>query len=256
MSLSSAEKSTPVNNLSNRLSKRHVTYVESDMIVLRTTTNKRIIIFTRYPEAGTAKTRLIQTLGPDGAAKLQQRMTKIAINVCNRFFEGNSGSHVEIRYQGGSVALMTESFGKGNYRPQFHGNLGQRMLMAFEDAFYEKAEAVVLIGSDCPEITTELLAAAFDILTSHDLVLGPARDGGYYLIGMRRLIPELFPDAMPWGTSDVMETTLGKASESGVSVSLLPVLDDIDRPEDIAGFHNNPLLEGIPLSLICDYSKT
>ncbi len=118
------------------------------------------------------------------------------------------------------------------YQPQSEGDLGQRMLSAFVASLSQGRRRVVLIGSDCPEITAPILSSAFALLTDHDLVLGPARDGGYYLIGLTAPYPELFQD-MPWGTAAVLTKTQTKAARLGLKTALLEPLTDIDRPEDL-----------------------
>ncbi len=94
---------------------------------------------------------------------------------------------------------------------------------------------MVLIGSDCPEITAQILSSAFSQLTDYDLVLGPARDGGYYLIGLTAPYPELFQD-LPWGTAAVLANTQTRAAQLGLKTALLEPLTDIDRPEDLPGW--------------------
>jgi rSAM/selenodomain-associated transferase 2 len=107
------------------------------------------------------------------------------------------------------------------------------MARAVQDAFQGGARRVVVVGTDCPEITADVVADAFDRLASCDLVLGPASDGGYYLIGLQGEIPTLF-SSMPWGSERVLRESLRRAEESALSVSLLKTLADIDHPEDLA----------------------
>jgi len=119
------------------------------------------------------------------------------------------------------------------FRPQGAGDLGERMARAFRGAFECDAARVVLVGTDCPGLTEGLLGDAFESLRHTDLVLGPARDGGYYLIGLRKTTPGLFT-GVPWGTEKVLERTKEIADGLGLSVRLLDLLDDVDRPEDLA----------------------
>ncbi len=111
------------------------------------------------------------------------------------------------------------------------------MADAFTTAFSEEIGRMVVIGTDCPDITGGILGAAFDALRRNDLVLGPATDGGYYLIGIRRTagakaVPDVFRD-IDWGTDGVFEATLAKVEKLALSCVLLAVLDDVDRPEDL-----------------------
>ncbi|MHC4592832.1 MAG: TIGR04283 family arsenosugar biosynthesis glycosyltransferase [Planctomycetota bacterium] len=193
---------------------------------------ERLIVFTRYPEPGATKTRLIPLLGPEGAAHLQRRMTAQAV-ATGRELAQHQPVAIEVRFEGGDRSLMKEWLGPAlAYRPQGAGNLGERMSRAFEEALRDGAERVVIAGSDCPGLTARLLAQAFDELRSKDLVLGPARDGGYYLIGLSRVVPELLTD-MPWGTGEVLERTLRVAEELALPTAQLTPLNDVDRPEDI-----------------------
>jgi rSAM/selenodomain-associated transferase 1 len=93
--------------------------------------------------------------------------------------------------------------------------------------------SVVLIGIDCPDLNAKLMSEAFQALNHHDLVLGPARDGGYYLIGLNKLIPELFRD-INWSTEVVLQQTKNIAHKLDLAVAYLPTLSDIDRPEDLS----------------------
>ena len=191
-----------------------------------------LIIFTRYPEPGKTKTRLIPSLGPDGAAGLQRRMTEHTLTRVRELQRYRPVS-VEVRYEGGNKHLMEQWLGADiPFRPQGNGDLGQRMARAFHEAFQAGMDRVVLVGTDIPHITPRILHGAFESLRSTDLVLGPVRDGGYYLIGMRQARPQLFVD-LPWGTEKVMERTRRIANNLGLSVVLLEALDDVDRPEDL-----------------------
>jgi rSAM/selenodomain-associated transferase 1 len=107
------------------------------------------------------------------------------------------------------------------------------MQTAFAQAFLQGASQVAIIGTDCPHLSADLLQRAFTQLQSHDLVLGAAADGGYYLISLHRPIPELF-DQIPWSTHLVLAATLRIARSLNLAVHLLPCLSDIDRPEDLA----------------------
>ena len=117
-------------------------------------------------------------------------------------------------------------------REQSGGHLGERLEHAFDDLLAAAADRAVIFGADCPALDPAVLDQAFDALESHDVALGPARDGGYYLIGLRRRAPELFRD-IEWGTSRVFELTRARASRAALTVAALPALDDLDTPEDL-----------------------
>ncbi|GAF72568.1 unnamed protein product, partial [marine sediment metagenome] len=173
--------------------------------------SQRLIIFTRYPEPGTTKKRLVPALGADGAARLQREMTAHTLQWA-RAWRSRHGGGVEVHFAGGQRRLMQSRFGADMpCRPQADGDLGQRMAEAFRTALQSGGRQVVLVGSDCPQLTVELVRTAFQRLRDHDVVLGPATDGGYYLIGLRREAPELFAE-MPWGTGNVLRKTLQRAA--------------------------------------------
>jgi hypothetical protein len=128
--------------------------------------------------------------------------------------------------------------------PQQGKDLGERMASAFQAAWTQGVQRAVLIGSDCPGLTPALIVQALAELDRHDLVLGPASDGGYYLIGLRRgVTPEaltsLFRD-VPWGDATVCRVTLARAAAAKLTITTLQELNDIDRPEDLHHLHYHP----------------
>jgi uncharacterized protein len=204
---------------------------------------ERVIVFTRYPEPGKTKTRLIPRLGPDGAAGLQRYMTEHVIEQALALKKGRPIS-IEVRYDGGNRLLMSRWLGRDVlYREQRGQDLGDRMLIAFQDAFAHGMERVLLFGTDCPNITSTILEKGFHELVLSDLVLGPAADGGYYLIGMKRPYPLLFA-GIPWGTNSVLEKTIEKARTLKLSVALVDTLEDVDRPEDFHLLPKERLISG------------
>jgi len=198
---------------------------------------KRLIIFTRYPEPGTTKTRLIPLLGAEGAADLQRKMTEHTVAQVRRLSASRELS-AEIRYEGGNESLMKNWIGPDfDYRPQGRGDLGLRMKRSFEDAFRSGTDAAVIIGTDIPDITDGIIQKAFNALKQKNMVLGPAKDSGYYLIGLQKdtlsqAISNLFID-INWGANDVLDNTIKIAKHSRLSFTLLEVLEDIDHPEDL-----------------------
>ncbi len=193
---------------------------------------QHLIIFTRAPEPGRAKTRLIPALGADRAADLHRQMTLHTLAMADRFRTLGDVS-VEIRSAGGSIADLSTEFGRDRlYLRQNRGDLGARLHGALADVFSRGASSVVVIGSDCPALEPESLASAFAALRERDLVLGPARDGGYYLVGLRRPCAPLFR-GVDWGTGQVVEQTIGRARQLGLEPVLLPMLDDVDEPADL-----------------------
>jgi uncharacterized protein len=192
----------------------------------------RLIIFTRCPEPGRSKTRLIPALGPDGAADLQRRMTEHAL-VWARSEGKATPLSLEVRFEGATEEAMRKWLGPDMFfSPQGAGDIGQRMELAFDEAFRNGMERVMIAGTDIPGLSEGLAAKALGALRNSDVVLGPARDGGYYLIGLKRPAPRLFRD-IPWGTEGVLQKTLRAAADLHLSTFLLEPLEDVDRPEDL-----------------------
>jgi len=197
--------------------------------------NEQLIVLTRYPTPGKTKTRLIPALGEQGAADLHAAMVEHTLRWARRLRDRRPSATVQVRCDGGDSDQLRTWLGDDlDVQPQGDGDLGQRMARAADDAFAEGTSAVVMIGTDCPDLTETLATQAFDALgDNRSLVLGPANDGGYYLIGLRRMVPELFAD-IAWGTDKVLNQTLAIAAQRNLSVTLLTTLNDVDRPEDLA----------------------
>lgn len=194
---------------------------------------KCLIIFTRYPEPGKTKTRLIPVLGAEGAANLHRQLTETVITQVQELQD----VLIEVHFTGGNQQLMQTWLGENiTYRQQSQGDLGSRIATAFQTAFNQGIEKVVIIGSDCPTLNSQIIAEAFAAVSQYELVLGPATDGGYYLIGLKRLIPELFT-GINWGTSEVLQKTVKIAENLKLAFTYLPTLSDIDRPEDLGSLN-------------------
>jgi uncharacterized protein len=191
-----------------------------------------LIIFSRYPEPGKTKTRMIPALGALGAAELQQKMTEHTLKTAIAL-KLSRNLAIEVHFAGGNIQSMTEWLGEDfDYIPQVLGDLGHKMHSSFERAFALGNQRVVIIGTDCPDIEQTILTQAFDSLERHDLVLGVAEDGGYYLIGLNQPIAELFQNII-WGTEQVLNQTKNIAQQLKLNVHYLPTLADVDRPKDL-----------------------
>jgi rSAM/selenodomain-associated transferase 1 len=217
-----------------------------------------LILFARYPEPGTAKTRLIPALGAEGAAALYREMTEHTLNQVQQWVdlpsEGqmkSANSQVEVRFTGGTQAMMQDWLGPNwTYVAQGTGDLGDRLMRSLQAACEIGATRIVIIGTDCPELDADLLHQAFALLTQHDLVLGPALDGGYYLIGVRQFWPELFQH-IAWSTAAVLQQTLAIGQQLGLQIALLPQRSDVDYPDDLAIWQRvkeSTLGQGVPES--------
>lgn len=189
-----------------------------------------ILVFARAPVAGRTKTRLIPALGAAGAARLHHALVRHAL----RAAAGAGADRVELwtADAGGSDGLATLAAESGaRLRRQSGADLGARMAHALAAAVADGGPAIV-IGSDCPALDAVTLRQAHAALAGYDAVLGPARDGGYVLLGLHRVEPVLFTD-MPWGTDGVLECTRARLAALGWSWLELEVRDDVDRPEDL-----------------------
>lgn len=186
-----------------------------------------VAVFARYPEPGKVKTRLAAALGPEGACRLYVRMVRALL-------EEHRGREYDL------VVYVTPSEKVDAFSREFSvpavaqsgGDLGGRMADCFR-ALLECHERVVITGSDIPGLTANRISEAFAATDNADVVLGPSPDGGYYLIGSRRL-PEVFAD-IPWSTGEVLSRTLDRLRSQGRSWHLLPPERDIDEPSDLAG---------------------
>ncbi|MCA9009385.1 MAG: TIGR04283 family arsenosugar biosynthesis glycosyltransferase [Planctomycetaceae bacterium] len=196
------------------------------------TVERRVIVMARCPEAGKAKTRLIPALGPDGAARLHASLVRHTLSIV-RQFAAESGGEIDVRFAGGNADDMRRLFGSDlRYTVQRGESLGDRMSLAAGEAFSDGCRQIVLIGTDCPQLRVHHLQQAFSSLSESEIAIGPALDGGYYLLGMREHLPELF-DNMHWGCESVLQETLQRVKRMSKSKELLPPLSDVDFPEDL-----------------------
>src|ERR1051326_699546 len=194
--------------------------------------NERLILFTRFPVAGRAQTRLIARLRAEGAAQLQREMTEHTLARIWPLIERRKVK-LEVRFEDGSREDMRRWLGNGlDYLPQGNGDLGERMARASAEAFEEGAQGVIIIGADCPELDAALIERALELLRTHRLVFGPAKDGGYYLVALSTATPKIF-EGVPWSTKSVLETSIARGRQLGVEAPLLPELSDVDESEDL-----------------------
>jgi len=195
--------------------------------------NEAIIVFQKNPQPGKVKTRLAAGVGEEAAFKIYLLLLELT------FKELSTTESEVIVYYSDFLPNPNSSTNKLE-RVQRGQDLGERMKNAFEEIFSLGYKKVIIIGTDCPELTTPHLEKAFQDLNKFDVVIGPAADGGYYLLGMRTYYANLFHQ-IEWSTSGVLSQTLQKASDYGLSVSFLPLLHDIDDKEDWIRFVNeNP----------------
>lgn len=188
-----------------------------------------VLVFVRAPEPGRVKTRLAAAIGPDPALRVYRRLAEHTIREALA-----SGSEVRVHYtpEGSGDAVRAWLGGGPVYLSQSEGDLGERMRAAFARAFGDGRQRVVIIGSDLPEMREELLRRAFALLDAHEAVLGPARDGGYYLLGLKGL-PEGIFDGIAWSTPSVLAATQERLRAAGIAPAMLETLSDVDEAEDL-----------------------
>lgn len=186
-----------------------------------------LIIFVRNLEKGKVKKRLAQSIGDDKSLEVYKYLleyTKDLTISCkyNLFVFYSDYIHVNDVFDDN---IFSKHLQEGN-------DLGERMLNAFKKIFDLGLKNICIIGSDCYELQTEILQQAFDKLHETDIVLGPSKDGGYYLLGMNKLYPDLFIN-QNWGTSTVLGKTLETIKTLGLNVTQLKELNDIDTIDDL-----------------------
>jgi uncharacterized protein len=193
---------------------------------------RAVLVFVRAPEPGTVKTRLAAAIGAEAALRVYRRLAEHTL----REAAALAGEGVQVRVHhtpAGACDAVRAWLGAGPvYLPQAEGDLGVRMEDAFARAFAEGAERVVIVGSDLPDVSAGLLRRAFGLLDAHPAVLGPARDGGYYLLGLTRPVDGIFR-GIEWSTPDVLAATLARFRAAGVEPVMLEELADVDEVQDL-----------------------
>lgn len=195
-----------------------------------------LIIFQKNPVLGKVKTRLAKDIGQEAALEIYQKLIQMT-------FEQALGCGGEIWVFYSDYIPADSPFKNINSRVQSGVDLGQRMENAFMEVFANNYDAAVIIGTDCPQISTACLDQAIQKLDDSDLVIGPALDGGYYLLGMNRLHSELF-HSITWSSDLVLNQTISVAEKLGLSIQFLPKFYDIDTVDDLTLFvTQNPKYE-------------
>jgi rSAM/selenodomain-associated transferase 1 len=189
-----------------------------------------VLVFVKAPRPGAVKTRLAASIGAELAADLYRAMAEHVL-----------GAMAPPAAEYERIVVFTPEDARAEMEawlpgvpcvPQEGADLGARMAAATAWAFAQGATAAIVVGTDAPELSRQQVAAAFESLERADVAIGPAADGGYYLIGLRRSAPALF-ERIAWSTPDVLALTLARAEELGLMVAPLPLLADIDTVEDL-----------------------
>jgi hypothetical protein len=190
-------------------------------------TDQLLIIFAKVPEKGKVKTRLARTLGEDRALQIYYQLLERTATVTQVLPQQKIVYYSpEIQYND----IWDENhFLKAQ---QSDGDLGQRMEKAFREGFDGGFRKICIIGSDCYQLSSNIIKQAFRSLDDHDIVTGPAADGGYYLLGMKEIHPLLFKGKR-WSTPSVLKDTIADIKKRKLSCFLLPELTDVDTEDDL-----------------------
>lgn len=183
----------------------------------------------KLPRPGKVKSRLARSLGEEKAARLYECFLLDTVEALSRL----EGADVVVSLLGGTMPSLLDLGPKVKVVPQRGGTFGERLRNSVANALGMGYRPVVLVGSDNPSLPPEAVSEAFEALEGCDVVLGPATDGGYYLIGMHRLHDSLFSDEIEWGTEKVLGQTLRRCHEEGLSVKLVRPWYDVDTIEDL-----------------------
>jgi rSAM/selenodomain-associated transferase 1 len=195
-----------------------------------------VLLFAKAPRPGVVKTRLAASIGDEAAVRLYRVIGRRIIDQIRPV------SNVTVYYDPPDALLEArEWLGDAEYRRQSDGSLGDRLTAALHEHFAGSPSApVVAIGADAPEVDAGVITAAADALGSADVVLGPAMDGGYYLIGLKQERPNLFT-AIPWSGSTVLAATRAACDAARLTTVVLSTLRDIDTVEDAIALGAWPL---------------
>lgn len=183
-----------------------------------------LIVFMKNPELGKVKTRLAKDIGDEEALAVYRKLLKTTI-------ESAQGCRADVRFYF-SNSVDESLWPEDQSKIQSGDDLGEKMKNAFQDGFADGYERIVIIGSDLPDMSSALIDKSFQSLSFMDTVIGPASDGGYYLLGMKKMIAELFEN-VNWSTSEVLETTLERLTKKKESYFLLETKNDIDTMDDL-----------------------
>lgn len=197
----------------------------------------KVAVFARRPVPGQVKTRLSPALPPVMATALYKAMlddTLWAVSELDSFER-------HVFWTGDPVAPAHAAPPGFVSHEQQGADLGERLERAFDALLADPGDRAVIVGADCPALTGPGVRSAFAALGTHPVVVGPASDGGYWLVGLRRRTPALFR-GIPWGTGGVLAQTLDRAARSELAVAQLSMLDDLDTPADLAGLVASALL--------------
>ncbi len=189
--------------------------------------NNALIIIAKYPEKGKVKTRLAGTIPDDQILRLYTDLLNTTIKKLGSVPETDT----HIAHAPHNAGDYFTRF-RLNLIPLHERDLGKNMFEAFDFVFKRGYQKVALVGADIPDLSANIILNAFEVLNNHDLVYGPASDGGYYLVGMRKLIKEVFED-IPWSSEKTLSKSLSRTRDLDLTAGFTETLSDIDTVEDL-----------------------
>ncbi len=196
-------------------------------------TRSAILVFAKLPEPGQVKTRLVGGLSPKQAAEVHRACLEDTVAQVRRVPGCQKCLQVAARPDQAHTLAARLGLGRAWWVDKQHGrSMGERLQRAFACCFQSGCRKVVVVGTDTPWMGRECIHRALAWLDTTDVVLGPSDDGGYYLIGARRLVPQMFR-GIRWSTSQVLKATLQALAKARATYRLLPRDFDLDRPEDL-----------------------
>jgi uncharacterized protein len=191
---------------------------------------RALMIFVRNPVKGKVKTRLAKSIGKEKALAIYNDLLEYTFNVTR-----STDCHKVVFYS--DFVDRNDIWDESVFHKKLQSgrDLGERMKNAFTTMLGDGFKKVVIIGSDCPEINSTLIDNAFGMLDYTDVVIGPATDGGYYLLGLKQMHSALF-DKKSWSTPHLLNETTGELNTGSIPFSLLPELSDVDEEKDLGNF--------------------
>lgn len=205
---------------------------------MKNNNRKAIIVFTRYPVLGKVKTRLASETSREFAFSFYKTCAEHTFNElnylnyreCDIFIFGSEEKDLH------QIKAWTDN--SFIYCSQEGDNLGEKMFNAFKKIFDKNYKKVIIVGTDAPDITSDLIQNGFNVLNENDCVIGPANDGGYYLLGFNGRVLNLF-SSINWSTNSVLDQTIKKIKKLGIKYFLLDELIDVDTRDDLIQWHSN-----------------
>lgn len=206
----------------------------TDWLAGPVTNHRALLLFARLPRLGQVKTRLMPRFSPEEALAFHRALLIDSLDLLRRCGSSVGGEYrLFLSEEGELDSGIVAHLGAATTRIQQGADLGERLHHAFRECLEDGYREIIVLGSDSPHLPAAYVLRAFDELGKAEVVVGPARDGGYYLLGATRLHTALLND-MPWGTSQLYRETVRRARREGIPIASLPAWYDLDLPESVA----------------------